>query len=214
MVNYFDLIIIYLACGAPVAVSSSFRTPDEFGFTAFARCLGAGLAWPLVVSVYLTDAIKQRGKRASHDGRIVDEIMHIGREIESSLPRSVNLERKFEAQDTFIRYAGLFIETKTPSGAQPDTELSIISGHQLPGIAEACFARRNRSRLNFAFENARSELFNLIERCEHSPQLVERILTGTRLIGDKQTEIALSQTPYLPDATREGSTSTPIATAA
>ena len=172
----FDLLIVYLAFGAPFAVSEYFHRHD------LARAFGVFAFWPLPAWRLVRRQLGARKKA----GRALDErtsriFAKLQRELSDSGAGAL------EFRDVFDRYVGLTREVnhnETPSDTK-SAELFRISGRENSRTASATIGRRNAARLRRHHTDARTRFLELIERSQEFNALMLALELATGL-GDEE----------------------------
>jgi len=161
-----DIVIIYLACGAPFAVAAFLDRAATHRFGHALTSFAAVLYWPLLVPTML--------RRAGGRGQYLTNSPHGARSDSDSNEerlRSKLLDawsRAFGSGDlqrfreTLERYAGLSLELgrKADPG---DNDLMTIAGHPDPMIGHLCRVRLNRQKLELHRTNARMDFIDAID---------------------------------------------------
>ena len=174
-----DLIIVYLACGAPFGVYY-FTTFVGKG-NVFGRAFAAFFFWPVL-------ALKLLIEKAAADPRHNDlELTRIRLRMESDAFLGAAGTDLFEYRRSFNRYAGLALTKAGGSGGVH--ELFPAIGHPNSELASACISRRSQRKIHIHLEQARHEFITLV-----APGLVlaeagavsDRISELSSLVGDPE----------------------------
>lgn len=146
-----ELLIIYLACGAPFAVHRATST-GRVDWPLFAVAL---LAWPFF-------AVRLIGKHFLHgqDNNRDLQVEHIRRQIEAIAFPANEMRFVFEFREIFYRFVGLSQALSSPVGGH--AQLFEITGHANASTAARCLARRERARLERHAAAARSDLISAV----------------------------------------------------
>lgn len=171
--NWNDLIIIYLACGAPFAVYYFLQNrnlPDQnllwpktilrfvfwipFGFLLVARRY---LFTKLYTNVFDVGSIL--------DAKKVAHIVTIQKNFEKTLLEGHSKLSIYEFREIFERYTGLTLELQNDSQeiSEREQEIFRVTNHGNKKLAGICLHRRNRQRLIFHQNLARRDFFELFE---------------------------------------------------
>ena len=143
-VDVLNLVIIYLACGAPFAVHRSFRVVERFGFSDLAACFAVALAWPVVAVQLFMRSLRpvttpvENARAEAYRKRL-----------EAAVDLSGRPDLAFEFRDSIMRYLGLQLAVTDTTKAPAENNLLAITGHPASAVAAACFARRARQKLEF-----------------------------------------------------------------
>ncbi|MFZ1702314.1 MAG: hypothetical protein WBO10_07765 [Pyrinomonadaceae bacterium] len=178
--QFSELIIIYLACGAPFAVhrATSMHPPNWFSVAA------AFAVWP----VSAIDLVIGHFKRASvDDERFIDGIRS---RIEAIAFPTSEIQSVFEFREVYYRFVGLS-KAATSNAMTNEMPLFQLAEHPDPSLASRCLARKNEERLDRHRSAARAEFFAAIE------ELIEQDAAGDELAG-----IATELSTHLGDPAR------------
>jgi hypothetical protein len=172
--NWNDLIIIYLSCGAPFAVYYFLQNRNLNDNRIFyLKLLFRFLFW-------IPEAFRLVARRrlltkfynfefdagAESDAELEKEIYAIQKHFEFSLSKFKSEVSIYTFREVFERYTGLTREimsssvNRIPSG----TEIFSISGHENRKLGEICLDRRNRRKLVFHQRQARLDFFRILDR--------------------------------------------------
>lgn len=151
-----ELLIIYLACGAPFAVyraTSKSAQPESLHWLGI---VGAFSAWPISAVMLLWRRLDKKAKPARH------EIEAIRQQIEDAAFDGNETQSLFEFREVFYRLAGLADSLSENTETSLGTELFDIAGQHDTVIAARCLARLNRGRLLRHYADARHDFLNTI----------------------------------------------------
>jgi len=150
-----ELIIIYLACGAPFAVFKA-TSRDAKASTKWLVFITALLGWPVFAAMLIT-----RRVRTATDGH--DPIIEkLRTQMETAAFPDNEIQGVFDFRETFYRFVGLCNAVNEPEPDKPGTELFEIGGGGSSETAARCLARRNRIRLHRHYLKARREFMSSI----------------------------------------------------
>lgn len=155
--TYIDLLIIYLACGAPFGVY--LFTVSDGGRHVLPRAAAAAAVWPVYAVVYISELFRSRSNRKSDVQRIRTELENLS--FSATSPSAV-----FEFRQAFERFTGLAGLAVGGRGSQT-IDLYTSIGHPQPSLASRCLARRNRRKVDLHLENSLRELAAILDR--HTP---------------------------------------------
>ena len=169
--NAIDLLIIYLACGAPFAVYyfSANRTPIVTRWLCFKTSL-IFLFWIPFALLLLSRSGNFRlsvldfAENHSVDSSQEKDIFSVQKEMEKILLTS-NLEISiYEFRETVERYVGLTLAVQIDAAkiSEHEREVFRISEKNNIELGSICLNRRNRKRLSFHQNQARKDFLFLI----------------------------------------------------
>jgi len=188
-----DIAIIYLACGSPFAVQYSFRLKDQGRFEKAARCILAGLAWPLFAFLYVSDALKRLGRTAPVQSETKLLIDNIRQNLENSVDLSGRPDAAFEFRRTVLRWAELAVAVRQPTDSPAAAGVWEISQHSRPDIASNAYIHREKRLLDAHFEAARIDLLGLAESLPNNTEFRTQALDAARSLNDDVSVRALSE---------------------
>ena len=152
-----DLLIIYLALGAPFAVSLFLRDRALTIGKRTLTFLSGLLAWPVMVIaiLYRLTSPKKIGSERSAD------LLRLRYELEQVCLNYCSTANAFTLRDALEKYIGISTAAAQESS---DTVAEIFSQseHPQPAMATRCLTRVNRRKLKFHQESARSELITAV----------------------------------------------------
>ncbi|HEV7699539.1 MAG TPA: hypothetical protein VGO43_04870, partial [Pyrinomonadaceae bacterium] len=146
-----ELLVIYLACGAPVAV---FRLTEQGSRSSHTmpRVAYALFLWPL--------ALVAMRRAATAQSRRIDRVEDLRASLEQSLFSSRGSSKLFEFREVYARYVGLV------RLSNDDTSLSTgfldLADHPSRSLASACLRRRQHRTLVRHRDAARTEFAFLL----------------------------------------------------
>ena len=136
-----ELIIIYLACGAPFAVFKA-TSRNANASTKWLVFVSALLGWPVFAAMLIT-----RRVRTATDGH--DPIIErLRTQMETAAFPDNEIQGVFDFRETFYRFVGLSNAVNEPEPDRPGAELFETGGGGSSETAARCPARRNRIRLH------------------------------------------------------------------
>lgn len=150
-----ELIIIYLACGAPFAVFKA-TSRDTKASTKWLVFVTALIGWPVFAAMLFT-----RHVRTDADGHD-PMIERLRTQMETAAFPDNEIQGVFDFRETFYRFVGLSNAVNEPEPDKPGTELFEIGGGGSGETAARCLARRNRIRLHRHYLKARREFMSSI----------------------------------------------------
>lgn len=142
-VTYYDIIIIYLACGSPVGVHRFTQGESEPLVERLAICLASVIFWPLFV---LWFAIGMRKPLQDGAEPIATDDEYLAR-IERAAFLQIETQALFDLREVFHRFAGLARASFEQSGSDGFRAFYAIIGHPDPVTASKCRARTNQRKI-------------------------------------------------------------------
>jgi hypothetical protein len=192
--NFNDLIIIYLACGAPFGVYYFLQNRHTNDYqTLWLKTVVNFIFWiPFALRILSENkALKklfgnifdqQIGLDAENEKKTFMLRKNLETAIIRNIPQNKNNIPKlsvFEVREVLERYTGLTIscksEKKNPQYSQEENEFYKISAHLNPKLASICIERRNRKRLSFHQTQARRDFLNLFGNSENNELLLQTL---------------------------------------
>lgn len=190
-VMLFDVLIVYLACGAPFAVYRATAREAETRLRLLARIASALFLWPAILFLLLADRIKLslNGEQTRHENleavRIAIEATFVSN---SSDPASI-----FEFRDAFNRYAGL---EKASFESIPKAKFEVfqVVKHPNPVLASRILSRKNLKKIDrhkllagreLAAELARHESFESLQVIDRSFEHLSAAFSNSKSKLDK-----------------------------
>ncbi len=193
--QFFDALIIYLACGSPMAVYHYFNRAAGSRLSRFATALLVALVWPYFLARHLltrnTSAKRFGDPKISfiQDKDTHAEIERLRRRMELAIFEGKPSSELTDFRVVFDRYCGLSLALSQdwPAGdAIP--ELFRVSGHENAQIAAACLNRRNRSKLLRHQIDARKNFLAMVGASAGKDGLDEAAAELVSIIGDRECE--------------------------
>lgn len=172
--NLRDLIIIYLACGAPFGVYYLLqnRNLSETKFL-WLKSLSRFVFWiPFALHLVARKSFFTKlytnsfDKPSVSDAKKEFEIERIKKFFENLMLKKDFALSIYEFREIFDRYVGLTIEIQKDNNEVSSTEKEIfrITNHTNKNIAEICLNRRNRRRLSFHQKLARQDFLEVFDK--------------------------------------------------
>jgi len=202
--NSFDLLIIYLTCGAPLGVFYFLQNrKQQTGIRLWLKTFFTFVFWlPFGFrSLSENKAIKKfsAGKKAfPKTAKAEAEIFLFQNKFEETLQKS-NLQISiFEFRKVFERYVGLTIAGgENAKITETEKELFRIGNNGNVEIGAICLNRRNLKRLTFHQSQARQDFFQIISQLvsasSDSKKFVKTAAGFLRLINDAEAQSALEK---------------------
>lgn len=170
--NLRDLLIIYLACGAPFGVYYFLQNRNHLETKIlWLKSLIRFVFWipfaiQLVARKSLFTNLYANGfdRSSNSDAKKEFEIEEIKKFFENVLSINDFKLSLYEFREIFDRYIGLSLEIQSENEefSQSETEIFRITNHTNKKLAEICLHRRNRKRLNFHQKLARRDFFEIL----------------------------------------------------
>ena len=200
--NLRDLLIIYLACGAPFGVyyylQNRNRTETKL---LWLKSLFRFVVWiPFAIRMvarnsFLTNLYNNSFDKTSEtDLKIELEIEEIKKSFERHVSDAAPQFSIYEFRETFDRYVGLSFEVRDDIKNIPaaETELFRITNHTNKNLGVICLNRRNRKRLSFHQKIARRDFFEickkLFENSAARPLMVSKAVRLAELLDDFEAQ--------------------------
>lgn len=194
--NQFDFLIIYLTCGAPLAVFYFFQNRDETNKdTLWLKTFFTFIFWiPFGFRLLKIQASKnlifQKNNLAKNIA-IESQIFQFQKYLEKLLQTSDLPISIFEFREVFDRYVGLTLNKNGENSSNvAKQELFQIADVRRPEISVVCLNRRNHQRLTFHQIQSRKDFFRIIEQFALVSPDIEKFANSTadffRLIEDAE----------------------------
>jgi hypothetical protein len=192
--NLRDLLIIYLACGAPFGVyyflQNRNRTETDFlWLKSFLRFVfWIPFALQMVARTSLLTNLYTQGfdKQSESDAKKEREIEEIKKNIEKNLSNKDFSLSIFEFREVFDRYVGLSFEIQNESHeiSPAEQEIFRITNHNNKKLAGICLNRRNRKRLLFHQKLARRDFFEIFRNFFDNSTDSQNLLMNTHKLAE------------------------------
>jgi len=192
-----DVLIVYLALGAPVAVYNFLELAKEAERLAWARSVLSLIFWPVhgtcLIWRQLASNNTQFATTSDLDAAIEQRTRHIA---ELLKPSSLSSAYVYEMRDIFDRYAALMLEVDSWTDGSA-AELMNAAGRDEKELGTICINRRNAARLARHQTDARDALLRAVETAATSgtfpPDAVKKAAELAELLGDETTERSLRE---------------------
>ena len=172
--SFIDVLIIYLACGAPSSVFELTRTDHRSAFAKLRFAVIALLFWPVhlcILAGFALSSVRQRTKQ--------EKIHAVRQKIEEALFVGATPRRVFEFRDTFYRTGSLSDALCDERTAVGQREVFAAVGHPDPDLAARCAARRDRRKMRTHLNSTVDEFLELFET-----ERAKRVIAGDELALD------------------------------
>ena len=186
--NLRDILIIYLACGAPFGVYYFLQNRNRTDITMlWLKSLLRFVVWiPFALRIVARNSFLTKlynhgfDKRTETDLKIELEIEEIKKNFEQAISRDALPFSIYEFREAFDRYVGLSAEVRADDTeiAPAETELFRITNHGNKKLAEICLNRRNRKRLSFHQKMARRDFFEICRKLFEASAAPTALLAG------------------------------------
>ncbi len=166
--TFFDLLFIYTAFGAPVAIYSFYRNSRRPGLQAVAAGIAELILWPFV-AIRLLMLRSSRPRPLSHNNTrdlAAENIRSLTKDLLRKMAWKAKDDKAFQhIAEAADRYAGLLTSKMvSPEGSLLSADsLFALAGHPNEETAVACLMRRNRNRMERHLTYARSDLASSLE---------------------------------------------------
>ncbi len=209
--SFYDLLIIYLACGAPLGVYYFFQNRRVANRNSlWLKTFVNFLFWiPFAFQILLENKIFGKlfnnifERRENTDSDIEKRIAPLGKSLETAIIKNIPQSAEnipkfsvFEVREILERYTGLTlacqIEQKNSQIARTENEFYKIFAYKNGRLASICAARRNRERLFFHQTEARRDFLNLIGKPENE-NLQRQIIEFVEILKDFEAHNALEK---------------------
>lgn len=193
--NFFDIFIIYLACGAPFGVYF-FVNHRKCQTYAFFKTVLISLFWiPFALGLLQRHVTKKlpTSNLSKKDNFRDEEILETKKNLESIFTNNKFDISIFELREILDRYIGLSEFVLIQDGTnETNSEFFEIAGNKNAGLAAKCYQRRNRKLLFFHHNLAGQDFLNTISEFVFrfpDNQEVEKIsLKLAGLLNDEKTK--------------------------
>jgi hypothetical protein len=210
--SFFDWLIIYLTCGAPLGVLYFFQNrKEQKGIRLWLKTFLTFIFWlPFGLRLLVNKA-----RKYSFDGKELfprtakpeTEIFLWRRQLEVNLLENDSQISIFEFREVFDRYVGLTLAGDSGDNKIPETkkELFRIGNNGNVEIGAICLNRRNLNRLRFHQIQARQDFFQIIKRlmklAPDKRNFVKSAADFFRFLNDAEAQAALDEALFdnLPD---------------
>jgi hypothetical protein len=200
--NLSELLIIYLACGAPFGVyhflQNRNRTETKLLWlkSLFRFVFWIPFALQMVARTsFLTNLYNNSFDKAPESDAkkelAIEEIKKIFEKIVSQKAFSFSI---YDFREIFDRYVGLSLEVQAENKeiSPAETEIFRITNHSNKKLAEICLNRRNRKRLTFHQKLARRNFFEIlnkfVEKSDNQQNLFEYVSKLAALLNDFEAQ--------------------------
>lgn len=164
VMRFADALIIYLSCGSPFAVNTILAKTDRRTLTVAVGAVLTLIFWPVtaVGSIYRLVRETDRSQSAAHSNDLGIELQKLLSKVESIAHIGRGTASAFEFRKVFDRYTGLAAEFAQVADGAAVAEIFAVTGHPSPGIASACLARKQRTRLAEHLIQARQDFVEAV----------------------------------------------------
>ncbi len=174
--NFNDLLIIYLACGAPFGVYYFFDNRNSLPQNRlWLRAFSVFLFWiPFALLILVRNKkspkayVKEFAEIPVLDAEPENKIFTIQKEFEKILLKSNLIISIYEFREVAERYIGLTLakqnDEHNTERERKESEIFKISSSENYKLSSICYYRRNRNRLSFHQKNARRDFLKVLEQ--------------------------------------------------
>lgn len=195
--NFYDLLIIYLAGGAPLGVYYYFQNRRAGNVELlWLKTLVNFLFWiPFAFKILSENksfkSVFDFGKNTDSD--IEKKIAPLRKDLETSIIKNIPQLSVFEVREILERYTGLTIAFQAEHNfLQIENDFFKVTAHKNPQLAAICAARRNRERLFFHQTEARNDFLQLAGSSENK-NLQRQAIEFVILLKDSEAQNALEK---------------------
>lgn len=196
--NFYDFIIIYLACGAPFGVFY-FVNQRKRESHVLIRTFLITLFWFPFAFRLLQKVISKKSPSAPLSKKEIlrdEEINATKKDLERIFLKHDVRISIFELREVFDRYIGLTMAAESQEITTPENSLIFkVAGNQNAELASTCYQRRNRKLLSFHQTLAGQDFFKLISefvaRFPDAAQIESISLKLVKVLDDETTEKSL-----------------------
>ncbi len=201
VMNFFDLLIIYLTCGAPTAVYYFLQNRRAHNQPLLAtKTFFVLVFWiPFLLAFF----VRQRLGRHHANKDLVGELFSDSNLEKKVRAAKIDLEKMlfennsnsiYETRKTVDQYLTFALLRRNDNlhyrYAQSESEIFRIAGHKNLELAGICLQRRNEKKLNFHHTLARLEFLDLISG---SASVAAPAIEFVSLLGDYETQAAIEK---------------------
>ncbi|MCU1288091.1 MAG: hypothetical protein JWN60_320 [Acidobacteria bacterium] len=206
LMNIFDLLIIYFACGAPVSVYFYFQNRRLYFKQLWLKTVLSFIFWiPFFVQIIIKSAIlhdfskfifKKKNKLRKTNA---ERATIIQKRIENILSESDSNISVYEAREVLERFAGLTnaAADQKPEPFNHEKQLYKVGGGVNQELSARCLHRRNQNHLNFHQTLAERDFLQLIARASDSvfdqAELQRFSLEFAKIVNNSKAQKALAE---------------------
>ncbi len=202
--DFFDWLIIYLTCGAPLGVFYFLQNrKNHTGVQLWLKTFLTFIFWlPFGFRLLANKAggnFTVSKKIFSKTSKTEEEIYLFRKQLEETLRKSSARISIFEFREVFERYVGLTIAGNSGSEKIPATEKEIfrVENKGNVEIGAICLNRRNLKRLEYHQTQARQDFFQSIDwlaaLASDKRNFVKSAADFFRLLKDSEAQLALEK---------------------
>lgn len=196
--NFFDIIIIYLACGTPFGVFHIVNN-RRWENRVLIQTIFITLFWfPFAISLLRKFVESKSDNSVLSKQEILrdEQITETKKNLELIFLKTKPKQSIFELREVFDRYVGLTLARENQDASAPENSLVFkIAGNESFELASKCYQRRNAKLLSFHQTLAGQDFLKLIaESVSEFPvdsEIENHALELVRLIEDEKTEKSL-----------------------
>jgi len=152
--TFLDIVVIYLACGAPFAVHQMTRTESAVSWQILSATATL-LLWPFFAAKYLFTLFRSPKISGSN-------VESFRTAIEAAGVANGQVGPLFEFRNVFYRYTGLLEAlSHRPPDIQTHALYDVVS-HSAKDLASVCLLHQNKRKLTFHFARAQKEFTGIL----------------------------------------------------
>ncbi len=201
--NLTDLLIIYLACGAPFGVYYFLqnRTKSVSGKLWLNTSITFAFWIPIAFRFLRENKLLNKSVSFNFDAEVTQEkkLILIQKQFEQILQESSLKISIYEFRETIDRYIGLTYANQSHSrkASLADKEFFCISENKNIELAAICLDRRNQKRLSFHHKGARQDFLHFINQLSETS--ADKKIIGNlavefvKILNDLEAETALEK---------------------
>lgn len=188
-----EIVIIYLACGAPFAVGRFLQNEKYFGLQNVLSSVGLLFGWPIVVPGFakrIFDRWSQTKEYSPNEHDPDSRLPHIGKILENEWCHVFGETEIISFRDSLQRYVNISFALLHAGQilSPPEFELLNIAGHTDSAVGNACLSRRARQKLEIHRTASRTSFVDTIFQLHEagSEAALAAAIDLAELIGDPE----------------------------
>ncbi len=186
-----EIIIIYLACGAPFGVQYLLDSNHRPVLHTIAGVISRFIIWPVGAAIMLASLFKA-APRLDLGGNNFngDALARVRSRFESQIMSSNRSASVFEFRDAFLRYTGLAESAGEVDIAPGLSEVFRMTGHPDQNLAALSLQRKNIAKLEYHRERSRNEFSRTIESLvsitDNSDEIIMLAVETAECVSDRR----------------------------
>jgi hypothetical protein len=187
-----EIIIIYLACGSPFAVSRLLRNEGYFGLQNVLSSVGSLFGWPIFLPEIAKQFVTRRlqTKDYSLDGSDSDSrLLQLRKAIEKEWCYVFGEAEVIRFREGLERYINISLALlQAGQNTSPEFEVLDIGGHTDNEVGNACLSRRNKQKLETHRTASRVALVDAAFQIHQAggARALEVAIELSKLVGDSE----------------------------